>query len=115
MLKTFNKGVCALAVATAFMAAPAKADNHSVLIMDGGYFPSKIYVNRGDNIIFTNNSESEHVLSGPEDSWVSEPIPVNATYRLNINNQMALTFTGVDANGEVMEGEYTYDAPPEAD
>ena len=112
MLTKFNKGVCALAVATSLMAAPAKADNHSVLIMNGGYFPSFIYVNRGDNIIFTNQSDNDHTLSGPENSWVSDPIPVNGTYLLNISNQMAMTFSGLDATGAVMEGSFTYEAPP---
>ncbi|MGJ8627659.1 MAG: cupredoxin domain-containing protein [Sulfitobacter sp.] len=114
MLKTLNKGVCALAVAASFMAAPAMAEDHSVLIMDGGYFPSIIYVNHGDSIIFTNQSDNEHTLSGPEESWVSEPIPANGTYQLNITDQMAPTFSGLDSAGELMEGSYTYEAPPES-
>lgn len=112
MLKIFNKGVCALAVATSFMATSVQAENHTVLIMDHGYFPAIIYVGRGDNIIFTNNSGADHVMSGPAESWMSEPIPDSGTFVLNINNQMAPTFSGPGPDGEVIEGSFSYDPPP---
>lgn len=112
MLNTFQKGVCAFAVATSFMATSALAENHTVLIMDGGYFPAIVYVGRGDNIIFTNNSEAEHTISGPDGAWVSEPIPLDATFVLNINNQLAPTYSGIGFDGEVMEGSFSYETAP---
>ncbi|MGC1494578.1 MAG: hypothetical protein WA790_02125 [Sulfitobacter sp.] len=112
MLISLRKGACVLAVAVTSMATSVQADNHTVLIMDGGYFPDIVYVNRGDNIIFTNNSESEHTVGGPEGSWISDPIPVDGTYRLNINNQMAQTFSGQGANDLLMEGSFSYEEAP---
>ena len=112
MLNIFHKGVCALAVATSFMATTAQAQNHTVLILDGGYFPAIVYVGRGDNIIFTNNSEAEHTMSGPEGTWVSEPITVDGTYVLNINNQLAPTYSGAGADDVLMEGSFSYEPAP---
>ncbi len=112
MLISFRKGVCALALATSSMATSVQAENHIVLIMDGGYFPDIVHVGRGDNIIFTNNSENEHTLAGPDESWISEPIPVDGTYRLNINNQMAPTFSGLGADDLLMEGSFSYEPAP---
>ena len=83
-----------------------------VLILDGGYFPAIVYVGRGDNIIFTNNSEAEHTMSGPEGTWVSEPIPVDGTYVLNINNQLAPTYSGAGADDVLMEGSFSYEPAP---
>lgn len=112
MRNSICKGACALAVATTFAATAAHADNHSVLIQEGGYFPAVSYVNRGDNLIFENNTDQEHIISGPDGSWVSEPIPVDGTWRLNINNQMALTYSGIGSNDEIMEGSFSYDPAP---
>jgi plastocyanin len=112
MLNSFCKGICAFAAATTFTATAAMAENHHVLIMEGGYFPAIVYVNRGDNLIFTNQSEQEHVINGPDESWTSGPIAVDATYRLNINNQMAMTFSGLGVDDALMEGEFSYEEAP---
>jgi plastocyanin len=112
MLKIINKGVCALAVAASFMATSVQAEDHTVLIMDNGYFPAVIYVVQGDNIVFTNNSGADHTMSGPEETWVSEAIPNEGTFVLSITEELAPTYSGPGLDGEVIEGSFSFDAPP---
>ncbi|APE42755.1 hypothetical protein BOO69_04445 [Sulfitobacter alexandrii] len=112
MLDTFCKGAVAVAAATAFWVGAAQADNQSVLIMEGSFFPSTTYAKPGDNVIFTNLSGQVQYLSGPEDSWESGPIGVDATYRLNLTHSTPLTFSnGQDGEG-LVEGEISYDPAP---
>ncbi|QFT57388.1 hypothetical protein FIU94_01015 [Sulfitobacter sp. THAF37] len=112
MLDYFCKGAVAAAVATAFWAGAAQADNQSVLIMEGSFFPSTTYARPGDNLIFTNLSGQVQHLSGPEGSWTSGPIEVDGTYRLNLTHSTPLTF-GNGAEGEALvEGEISYDPAP---
>jgi plastocyanin len=115
MLKTMTKGACALAAAMSFSAVAAHADNHVIEIVDGNYLPVISYVNRGDNLIFDNETEHTHVINGPDDSWTSGPIAPGARFVLNINNQMALTFSGESADGAPMTGEFSYDPAPTGD
>jgi len=107
-----TKSACALAAAITFMGSAAHADNHIVDIEDGAYLPIISHVNRGDNIIFRNESDFAHTVSGPDESWTSGSIPPGGTYVLNINNQMALTFGGEGADGLIMTGEISYDPAP---
>jgi len=124
------KGICAAAAVAAVTATAAQADNHTVLIMDGGFFPAVSYVQPGDNIIFTNNSSGPLRLAGSDSSWSSEAIPVDATYLLNITNSTNHSFVGINqdsgsagAEGEtddeyinlddvVMEGAMSFEAAP---
>ncbi len=106
MLISYRTGVCALAAALSFSAGAASADNVEVLINDGSYFPSVIYANKGDNIIFRNVSDAVHVINGPEESWTSGNIAPEATYRLNLTHATPLTFASEDgeAVGEIIRG-----------
>lgn len=113
MLKTMTKSACALAAALTFTGTVAHADNYEVDIDQGAYSPVISYVGRGDNLIFTNYTDNVHVLNGPDESWTSGPIEPGARYILNINNKMALTFSGDGSSGEVIEGRFTYEPAPE--
>ena len=93
MLKKTLKGACALAVAATFSATAAHADNHTVLVMDGGFFPAVSYVQPGDNVIFTNNSEGEITMSDVNGSWTSDPIAIEGRFVLNITANSAMQFT----------------------
>lgn len=110
MLKSFSKGLCAAALAATFTASAAHADNHTVLIMDGGFFPAVSYVKPGDNLIFTNNSAGALVLAGADSSWVSNSIGIDATYVLNVTGNTTMEFVAVDANAAVAGDEGETDA-----
>lgn len=112
MLKSMTKGACVLAAALTLTGTAAHADNHLVEIADGAYLPIVSYVGRGDNLIFTNESDAEHTIDGPDGSWTSGPIAPGGRFVLNINNQMAMTFSGVGVDGIVMEGEFSYEPAP---
>ncbi|OAN80644.1 hypothetical protein A8B82_00960 [Sulfitobacter sp. EhC04] len=112
MLTSFCKGACAIAAASALWAGAAQADNQSVLIVEGSYFPSTIYAKPGDNVIFTNQSGVVQHISGPEDTWTSGPIGVDATYRLNLTHSTPLSFTNGEDGEGLMEGAISYDPAP---
>ncbi|KIN61932.1 hypothetical protein Z946_788 [Sulfitobacter noctilucicola] len=111
MLNSYRSGICALAVATSFIAGAAQAESHVVLIMEGGYFPAVTYVSAGDEVIFRNESGATHEMGGPEDVWSSGPIGMDGTYHLSLSEETPLVFTGV-SGGIEMQGEVSYDTPP---
>ncbi|WP_386625439.1 cupredoxin domain-containing protein [Sulfitobacter geojensis] len=114
MLNSSRKGVLAVAAALSFVAGAAQADNHVVLIVDGSYFPSVVYANPGDNIVFRNNSDASHTVNGPEGSWTSGEIGSEAMYRLNIKHDTPPTFTGLGTDGTQAEGEIIFAEAPGA-
>ena len=64
MQMTFRKGLAALAAATVISATAAQAETHEVVILDGGYFPQKLYMNQGDTIRFVNETIGIHRIEG---------------------------------------------------
>ncbi|MFC6639090.1 hypothetical protein GV827_08355 [Sulfitobacter sp. JBTF-M27] len=112
MLVKYCKGACAITAALTLMAGVAQADNQLVMIVDGGYFPAVTYAQPGDNIVFENKSAGDHVMRGPNDSWVSDPIAVDGRYVLNLTHSTPLTFTGTGTDGIEVAGEISYDEPP---
>ncbi len=109
MLTSFRAGVCALAAAATFLSTSAQADNVSVLIVDGAYFPPLIFANPGDNIIFVNKSQAAHVVSGPDGTWTSGDISPEDSYVLNLTQSTPLTYSGVWIDNEPMSGEISFE------
>lgn len=111
MLKKFSKGLCAVAVATSFMATTAQADIvHTVLIMDGGFFPAVTYVKPGDSIHFLNNSEELITLASADESWVSEALATDDDYTLPITANTPLSFVATFEEAAVSEDEGEVDS-----
>ena len=121
MLATIRLGAGALAATAVLWAGAAQAQTHSVLIMDGSYFPSIIYAQSGDNVVFTNLSSDTHTVSGPEGTWTSGPIAIEGSFQLDLTEATPLAFGGTgrtdpDAEGgsaEIeMAGEISYEPAP---
>ena len=112
MLKSMTKGACALATALTFVGTTAHAEFNTIEITDGAYLPTISYVRPGDDLIFENESDQAHTVNGPDGSWTTGPISPGGRYIHNINNLMALTFSGEDSEGNVMSGEFTYEEAP---
>lgn len=115
MLTTYRKGACVLAAALSVMAGAAHAKNHTVLIVDGGYFPAVTYADVGDIIRFENASSASHEVGDPNQTWTSGDIAVDADYSLTIQENTPLEFTGMGADGLQVNGSISFDAPPLAD
>lgn len=94
MLKSYRTGALALAAAVTFSASAVQAEDHTVLIVDGSYFPPVTIASMGDNIIFINESGSTHELTGAGDSWTSGQIGASGSFRLEITEEVPATFTG---------------------
>lgn len=110
MLKSFSKGLCAAALAFTFSATAAQADEHSVLIMDGGFFPAVTYTKPGDNVVFTNNSAGPLILAGTDASWMSDSISVDGIYTLSVTGNTVLDFVALDNDAAVTGDEGETDA-----
>ena len=114
MLKYSRKGVFAVATALSFAAGAAQAEEHVVLIVDGSYFPSVVYANPGESIMFRNNSDASHTVNGPAESWTSGAIGSEATFILNIEEDTPPTFSGLGSDGTEAEGEIIFAEAPGA-
>lgn len=115
MLKTYRKGAFALAAALSVLAGAAHAQNHTVLIVDGGYFPAVTYAAVGDVISFENASSDSHEISDPDQTWTSGIISVDSAFDLVIEEDTPLEFVGMGADGLEVNGSISFDAPPVAD
>lgn len=112
MLEKFCKGACAFATATTLWSGAALADNQSVLIVEGSYFPDTIYARPGDNIVFVNQSGGTQYLSGPDGSWESGPIAHEDSFRLNLTHSTPLTFSNGEDGDGALEGSISYEPAP---
>ena len=105
MLKSRFSGICAAALAATFAASAVKADFHTVLIMDGGFFPPIVYVQPGDDIEFTNSSDAVQTIFGAAESWTSGEIDIDGTFVLSLNDEMPQSFVATIVDGEADAGE----------
>lgn len=129
MLNSCRKGFYIIAAAACLGGGAAMAQgtsapamDHSVVIIDGAYFPALIYAQVGDSLVFENASSGVHIIEGPADSWTSGPIPVNGTFTLTLDETTPLVFSAsADTEGDSLEdgdvvieqiGEITYDPAP---
>ncbi len=115
MLKTYRKGAFALAAALSVMAGAAHANTHTVLIVDGGYFPAVTYAAVGDVISFENASSASHEVGDPAETWTSGSIAIDSVYSLTIEETTPLEFVGMGADGLEVVGSISFDTPPLAD
>jgi plastocyanin len=112
MQYSLRKGVVALAAAVISVAGAAQAEDHSVLIMDGGFFPAVIYAHPGDSITFTNSSEISQILQGPQQVWMSHSVPVDGSYTLDLDANTPMVFYSQASDGFTIEGTLSYEPAP---
>ena len=105
MLNSFRKGAFAFAAAATMIGSAAQAETHSVLIMDGGFFPPIVYVQPGDDIEFTNSSDAVQTIFGAAESWTSGEIDIDGTFVLSLNDEMPQSFVATIVDGEADAGE----------
>lgn len=111
MLKLTCKGAAALAAALFLSVGAAQAaqpKKHTVIIVDGTYFPSIVIAKAGDWIIFDNESGSNHVVSGPEESWTSGNLGASSSFRLDLDEDTPNTFSGTGGGYEEAFGEIIF-------
>lgn len=113
MLNIKRKAAAAFtAVSLTAFAAPAIAEEHSILIFDEAYYPAITYVNVGDSVVFSNESAGEHTVNGKNDAWTIGPIASGGQVIMVIEPDMQTGFTGETATAEYMEGNLSFSPPP---
>ena len=118
MLNIYRKGAVTLAAAAlTFAATVAQADRHVVLIVQGSYFPSKVFALPGDTIEFQNKSGASHVITGgeaeTETEWTSGDIAAEGLFELEIVDETPATFSGSGGGFEIAYGEFIFQPPLE--
>jgi len=112
MFKSLRAGSFAIAATSVLFSSAAFAADHSVLIVDGAYFPEIVHVQPGDNVYFRNNSSAAHTVNGADDAWTTGQIGIDGDFMLKVEEDTVLNFSGEGAGGEAMVGEMTFEAPP---
>ncbi|WP_341234018.1 hypothetical protein [uncultured Sulfitobacter sp.] len=109
---SFRKAAAAFAAFTLATSGTAVlAQTHDVMILDQAFFPAVTYVDAGDTINFTNNSEGSRTVKAADESWQSEALSTGSTFSFVIDAASPLVFTSSTGNG-AFEGTISFDEPP---
>ena len=124
MLTIYRKGIAAGVLAAAVFASGAlQAQDtsiqpmtsyqingfHTIMIVDGGYFPALTFVQPGEKVRFENQSATQHVVTGDGDAWTSGPIADMGTYTIEVKEDTPLVFSGIAADGMRVMGEFSFE------
>ena len=115
MLNIYRNGAAALAAALTFAASTAQAEHHTVLIVQGSYFPSVVFAAEGDTIQFYNESNASHTVVGADETWTSGTIGANGSFTLEIDEDTPSTFSGTGGGFEEAFGEFVFVSLTETD
>ena len=99
-----SAAACALAVSLSGQAAAA-FETHEVLIVDGAYFPSLIYADHGDLLLFVNSSSDIHEVKAVDDTWTSGVVNIGDTFTLELVGSIQRQFTATAATEGVAGAE----------
>ncbi len=115
---SFHKGALALAAfTTAISASSAMAETQQVMILDEVFFPAIVYVQPGEQLMFTNDSDRERTVRGADESWTSGPLPFGASFTYTVDTNSPLVFkslfkTADEESSVSFEGTISFNAPP---
>lgn len=101
-----------LALTLGLFAAPLQAEEHSVLLMGQGYFPSHVYPTVGDTVIFENSSIVPMSATATDASWDSGVLQPGEQFTLEVTDGMTQTFVDSVTEGSLAEGVIEYAAAP---
>jgi len=103
-----------LALTLGLFAAPLSAEEHSVLLMGQGYFPSQVYPAIGDTVLFENSSIVAMSATASDGSWDTGVLQPGERYTLEVTQGMTQTFGDTVNEGSIAAGVISY-APTQSD
>ncbi|THH37118.1 hypothetical protein E4Z66_09300 [Aliishimia ponticola] len=74
------------------IASVAHSEEHRVVLTGFSYFPSVVYAQPGDSVIFINESGEEQTVVGRDTGWVVGPLGDQQEGQLTINEETELAF-----------------------
>ena len=99
----FRKIGLSAALAFGFVAVPAAAEEHYVLMMDTGYFPDYVYPAVGDTIKFVNAGTLPMNATADDLSWTTGDLLPEQSVVIEVVDGMKQTFRSIVAvNGEIV-------------
>ena len=89
----FKPVLFSLAVAATSFASSVAADTLEVIFVDGGFYPEVTYLDAGDIVTFTNETEATLTAEATDQSWSTGALMQNASYSLAITSATVLTYS----------------------
>ncbi|APX10815.1 cupredoxin domain-containing protein [Tateyamaria omphalii] len=104
-------------LATLTTATAVSAAEHEILILPDAYFPSILYIDDGDTVIFVNLTESDHNIVAKNGKWAVGPIGPNSTHSMVVEKGTQTTFYDADVVSEedgtfLVEGKMSFGEAP---
>lgn len=102
----------ALTCALGLAATTAMAEEHEILLVEGGFFPEITYLTAGDTVLFTNVTDGPENVVAADASWSTLEIPSNGSQTIAVTAAMTLGFV-FDADSETPKtGTLSFDPAP---
>ena len=98
-----RKLTCFAAVAGLFISTPLHADEHEILVLPIAYFPQTSYVQAGDTLLFSNNSEETITVTSADGEWTTGELGINQSATITVTAGMSKDFYhegAMDENGD---------------
>ena len=114
MLRNFAIAVIA-ALSTATAALAEDSVTQTVVITDFGYFPMVTYLNAGDTVIFSNQTDSAQSVMAVREletdvpQWETGSLAPLETYSMVVTTDTVLQFE--TSFGNEVNGEFSFDEP----
>lgn len=103
MLSKFILRGAVTAIALACTAGSVSADNFRIIITDFAVFPDVSYVQRGDTVIFENNSGVARIIGSRNSRWVTPEVAAGGEIAVFIGddapNEYFARLVGQNGNG----------------
>ena len=116
MLRTLTFAALAVfGTATATFAETTASEPQTIVITDFGYFPMVTYLNAGDSVVFSNQTDTAREVMAVREletdtpQWQSGSLSSGGTYTLVINADTVLDFQSSYASETI--GSFSFDEP----
>lgn len=91
----------------------ASANDYSILVEEGAFYPEITYLAPGDTVTFTNNNTYSIEVIASDETWTTEALATSMDYVLPISAETALAF-GLVSDAEIA-GTFSFDLAPLGD
>lgn len=91
----------------------ASANDYSILVEEGAFYPEITYLAPGDTVTFTNNNTYSIEVIASDETWTTGSLATSMDYVLSISAETALAF-GLVSNAEIA-GTFSFDLAPLGD
>ncbi len=103
---------CLLTLAFGLRAPGIQAEQHEILLVEGGFFPEITYLSAGDTILFINMTDVAENVVATDASWSTTQISSEQTDSVVVTEDMVLTFEYDEGSDDPKTGSLSFDPAP---